>query len=208
MDAEVISLTETFSADDYVINIIRRAVSNQQNILIDNPQHGRVTILSSAGEYLTDLENLKLFCQLPASAFKITVLNEGKVSNFKTSIGRNIDELLWAAGFYASDGRLMNNAKWDDVLELCVWPNFTRIPMAISFLRIASLLSKHPTSIERVIADLKIPRTDAYQFYSAALCAGSISVNSNQKKNQTEQHFKPHRNNALLSLLLNKIVNI
>ncbi len=206
MEAEVISLTESFSPDDYVINIIRRAISHDQNILIDNPNHGRITVLSSAGEYLTDLENLKAFCQLPSSSFKVTVLSEDKVKSFKTSIGRNIDELLWSAGFYASEGRLLEGSKWDDVLELCHWPNFTRVPMSFNFLRIASLLSKHPTSIERVIADLKIPRDEAYRFYCAARCAGSIRVNNDDI--QINDHFKPHRNNALLSLLLSKIANI
>ncbi len=205
MEAEVFSLTDSFSADDYVINIIRRAVSNNQNILIDNPNHGRVTVLASAGEYLTDLENLKSFCQLPASSFKITVLNEDKAKNFKTSIGRNIDELLWCAGFYASEGRLLDDGKWDDVLELSHWPNFTRIPMSFNFLRIASLLSKHPTSVERIIVNLKIPREEVYQFYCAARCSGAIRINNSPA---TEAQFKPHRNNALLSLLLNKIVNI
>jgi len=206
MEAEVISLTESFSPDDYVINIIRRAVSNSQNILIDNPNHGRVTVLSSAGEYLTDLEKLKSFCQLPAGSFKVTVLNDSKIENYKTVIGRNIDELLWAAGFYASEGRLIEGSKWDDVLELCHWPNFTRIPMSINFLRIASLLSKHSSSIERIIVDLKIPRDEAYRFYCAARCAGAIRIVNND--NHIEANFKPHRNNALLSLLLNKIASI
>jgi len=206
MEAEVISLTESFSPNDYVINIIRRGVSNNQNILIDNPNHGRVTVLSSVGEYLTDLENLKSFCQLPAASFKVTVLNNNKINDFKTSIGRNIDELLWCAGFYASEGRLLDDGKWDDVLELSHWPNFTRVPMNFNFLRIAALLSKQPTPIERIIADLKIPRDEAYRFYCAARCAGAIHVNN--KDAQPEVRFKPHRNNALLSLLLNKITNI
>jgi len=206
MEAEVISLTDSFSPNDYIINIIRRAVTNNQNILIDNPSHGRITVLSSAGEYLTDLESLQLFCQLPASSFKVTVLNNNKVDSFKTSIGRNIDELLWCAGFYASEGRLLDDGKWDDVLELCHWPNFTRIPMSFNFLRIASLLSKHPTSIERIIVDLKIPRDEAYQFYCAARCAGAIIISN--KNSQNEKHFKPHHNNALLSLLFNKITSI
>jgi len=206
MEAEVIALTESFSPDDYVINIIRRALSNSQNILIDNPNHGRVIVLGCTGEYFTDLENLQSFCQLPSYSFKITVLNEEKTEKYRTSIGRNIDELLWMSGFYASEGRLIEGGKWDDVLELCHWPNFTRIPMSINFLRIASLLSQNATSIEHVIVTLKIPRSEVYQFYCAAHCSGAIKVISDT--NLKEPVLKPHRNNALLSILLKKIANI
>lgn len=206
MEAEVISLTESFSPDDYVINIIRRAVSNKQNILIDNPNHGRVTVLGGNGEYFTDLEHLKSFCQLPANAFKVTVLNDEKSRSYNNTVGRDIDELLWMAGFYASDGRLIAGGKWDDVMELCHWPNFTRIPMSINFLRIASLLSQSATSIEYVIATLKISRDDVYRFYCAARCAGAIRIINSE--NRKEPVLTPHRNNALLRLLLNRIANI
>jgi len=206
MEAEIIDLTESFSPDDYVINIIRRAVSNSQNILIDNPNHGRVIVLGNTGEYYTDLENLQSFCQLPSNSFKVTVLNEEKIDRYKTSIGRNIDELLWMSGFYASEGRLIEGGKWDDVLELCHWPNFTRIPMSINFLRITSLLSRSATSIEHVIVTLKIPRNEVYQFYCAAHCSGVIQVNNGT--NLSKPILKPHRNNALLSVLLKKIANL
>jgi len=206
MEAEIIDLTESFSPDDYVINIIRRAVSNSQNILIDNPSHGRVIVLGNTGEYYTDLENLQSFCQLPSNSFKVTVLNEEKTDRYKTSIGRNIDELLWMSGFYASEGRLIEGGKWDDVLELCHWPNFTRIPMSINFLRIASLLSRSATSIEHVIVTLKIPRNEVYQFYCAAHCSGVIQVNNDTSLSRPV--LKPHRNNALLSILLKKIASL
>jgi len=54
MKVEKASLTETFSADKYLVNIIRRAVSNSQNIHINRPQHGHITVLANDGEYFAD----------------------------------------------------------------------------------------------------------------------------------------------------------
>lgn len=205
MQAEKYSLAETLSPDDYVINIIRRAVINSQNILIDAQHHGRITLISSDGEYFADIEYPQSFFTLPASRFKVTVLNDDKIKHFKTSVGRNIDELLWQAGYYASDGRLLEGSNWNDVLELNSWPNFTRIPTSPSFLRLAALLAKQATSIEVSISSLHIKREEAYQFYAAASCSGLVNVVNHPPR---ELNLKPHRNHALLGLLLEKIAHI
>ena len=205
MEAENFLLSETFSPDDYVINIIKRAISNSQNILIDSVRSGRITVLSKDGEYFSDVDDMETFCNLPASAFKITVLSDEKIKDFKTGFGRNIDELMWQAGFYASNGRLMDGCCWDDVIELCYWPNFTRIPTTKNSMRLAALLTRHPTSIEYTLRLLKVDRSEAYQFYSAARCAGFARA---LNRTPEEPSLKPHRNQALLGLLLEKISGI
>lgn len=205
MEAESLYLTDSFLPEDYLVNIVRRAVLNSQSILIEAPNHGRITLLSADGEYFTDIENMSEFCRLPAADFKITVLDAAKIKTYKTGIGRNLDELLWQVGFHASGGRLMEGCMWNDVLELSNWPNFTRIPARTSFLRIASLLSKQATSLEYCISLLKISRQEAYQFYTAAACAGAVRVVNRAPR---QVNLKPHRNQALLGLLLEKIAQI
>jgi len=195
-------LFQNFSPDDYVINLLRRGIANAQDVCIYVPSVGGVTILSESGEYFTDIVNLNKFCQCHAKDFKIKVFDDSKVKSYKYSVGRNVDELMWQAGFYASAGRLMEGCNWDDVLELDHWPNFTRLPITANTLRIASLLSHQATSIEYIITCLRISREEAYQFYSAARCAGLVRVVNRSAK---EPSLKPHRNQALLSLLLKKI---
>jgi len=205
MEIESAYLTDTFSPEEYLINIVRRAVLNSQNILIDTPNHGHITLFSSDGEYFSDVENPEEFCRLPASSFKVTVLNEAKLKAYKTGIGRNLDELLWQVGFYASNGRLMEGCMWNDVVELSHWPNFTRVPVRPSFLRLAAILAKQATSLEYCITLLKISRQEAYQFYTAAISAGAVRVVNRPPK---QLNLKPHRNQALLGLLLEKIAQI
>jgi len=137
--------------------------------------------------------------------FKVTVLNEKKLQNYKTGIGRNIDELLWQAGYHASGGRLMEGCNWNDVVKLNYWPNFTRLPTTPNCLRIAALLASQPTTIEYTILSLKVKRKEIYQFYCAARCSGAISTVNEIAK---EPVLKPHRSNALISLLLSKISSI
>ena len=80
MEAESFSLSESFSPDEYVINIIRRGVLNSQNILIDTPSDGRITLLSGDGEYFSEVEDMQRFCNLPSSLFKVSVFNDEKIN--------------------------------------------------------------------------------------------------------------------------------
>lgn len=196
---------DVFSANDYLINIIKRAVNNAQNIHVSLPGSGSITILSSIGQYFDNTDDIKRFCMTPASEYKVTVLNKNDSNSDPDNTGRNIDELMWIAGFYASNGRLMDGCFRDDVVELMHWPNLTRLPSTPNTMRLASLLSNHPTSITLAQRFLRIDKAEAYQFYTAARCAGlARAVNRTPK----EPPLKPHRNQALLGLLLNKIARI
>ncbi|VAW56405.1 hypothetical protein MNBD_GAMMA07-2749 [hydrothermal vent metagenome] len=207
MQAEIDALIETFSADEYIINIIRRAMTNAQDIMIESKSHGYIIILAKEAEYFAKVDNLPEFCNMSAKSLKITVLNEKKLNEYKTGIGRNIDELLWQAGYYASNGRLLEGCFWNDVIKLNYWPNFTRLPMTPNSLRIAALLAVHPVTIEHTILVLKVKREEVYQFYCASLCAGAVSTIKGNGDAPIPS-LKPHRRNALLGLLLSKIASI
>ena len=197
--------TDFFSPDDFLINTVKRAIKNLQNIHVECTGVGELIVLSTEGEYFCDMEDVKSLCMADAKNFKVTILDKTFRSIKSNYVGRNIDELMWMAGFYASGGRLMEGCYRDDVVELTFWPNFTRIPYTENSMRIAALLSSHPTSIALAHRFLRITKEEAYQFYTAARCAGIVrAVN----RTPEEPALKPHRNQALLSLLLNKIARI
>jgi len=198
-----ISEDQTFSADDYLINIVKRAVNNRQNIHISLKGNGSITVLPSIGEYFNNTEDLEAFCATEATWFKVSVL--GEKDSVTDDTGRNIDELMWMSGFYASSGRLLEGCLRHDVVELMHWPNLTRLPGTENSMRIASLLSSCPTSITLARHFLKVDKEEIYQFYSAAHCAGLARAVNRVAK---EPVLKPHRNQALLGLLLQKISRI
>ena len=196
---------DLFSPDDYLITVVKRAVSNSQNIHVDGGELGEITILSSEGEYFCNQNDLEGLCKAGPGSLKVKILDKASRNSNTNYIGRNIDELMWNAGFYASDGRLMEGCYRDDVVEIMFWPNFTRIPFTPNSMRLASLLSSHPTSMALAHRFLRIDKEEAYQFYTAARCAGlARAVN----RAPEEPPLKPHRNQALLGLLLNKIARI
>lgn len=191
-----------FDPDDYLINIVRRATAHGQNLHVFAEGLGDILVLSERGEYFATVRDMAAFCRTPAKALRVIADPRGPLPN---TTGRNIDELMWQAGFHASQGRLMLGCYRDDVVELRYWPNFTRLPLTPNAFRITALLAQHPTSVTLAARLLKLEREELYQYYSAARCAGlARAVN----RKPEEPKFTPHRNQTLLAALLKKIAGI
>jgi hypothetical protein len=206
--APMISDTEVayFSPEDFIITPIRRAMANSQDVRIRHPGSGNLFVCTTRGEYFFQGEQIQGCLSAPASSFEIKVLDQADVSRPPpNTIGRNIDELMWMAAFYASRGRLMKGCFRDDVVQIRHWPNFSRLPMTPNAMRITALLARHPTSITLAQRLLKIEAAEIYQFYSAARCAGLAHVLNRKPE---EPILKPHRNQALLGMLLSKIAGL
>ena len=211
MSATVVTSTETgnsdyFQPDSYVINIIRRAVANQQCVRVGSPDAGTLLLLPKRGEYIAEMKDPARFFVTPAKQFQVDVMEtEPTALPRGLAHGRNIDELMWKAAFHASGGRLMDGCRRDDVVQFRHWPNLSRLPATPNTMRIVALLTRHPTSITLARHLLKVDAAEMYQVYSAAHCAGIAHV-LNRKPD--DPVLKPHRNQALLGMLLNKIAGL
>ncbi len=194
---------EYFSPEDYLINLLRRATANGQDLLIELDNVGEIILLSSRGEYFGFATDMAEFCTVSPDRYLVTIMGAGhQRMPGPGSVGRNIDELMWIAAFHASKGRLMEGCFRDDVVELSYWPNLTRLPLTENSARIAALLNRHPTSITFAARLLKVDMPEMYQFYSAARCAGlARAIN----RTPEEPKLEPHRNQTLLSALLAKV---
>ncbi len=197
---------EYFSPEEYLINMLRRATANGQDLLIELDNVGEIILLSSRGEYFGFATDMAEFCTAPVDRYQVTIMDAAhKRMPGETAIGRNIDELMWMSAFHASKGRLMDGCFRDDVVELTYWPNLTRLPLTANTPRIAALLNRHPTSITFAARLLKVDMKEMYQFYSAARCAGlARAIN----RTPEEPKLEPHRNQSLLSALLAKVASL
>ncbi len=197
---------EYFNPEEYLIDTLRRATANQQDIHLEVEGLGELVMLSERGEYFAYLVDMEAFLTAPLAQSRLTILEKGdhRIPD-ATTVGRNIDELMWQAAFYASSGRLMEGCYRDDVVELEYWPNLSRLPHGPNATRIAALLSRHPTSIFFATRLLKVEAAEMYQFYSAARLAGLARPINRAPQ---EPKLEPHRNQSLLSSLLKKIAGL
>jgi hypothetical protein len=197
---------EYFDPGHHLIDIVRRATANRQDIIVSAEGVGHLILLSTRGEYFPSVSDLALFCKVPADRFKVEVLKQGDGRLPAAGyIGSNIDELMWCAAFHVSEGRLMEGCYRDDVVQLSVWPNLTRLPRTPNSIRLSALFTRYPTSITFAGRMLGIDRAEMFQFYSAARCAGFARALNRKPE---EPALQPHRNKSLLSLLLGKIADL
>lgn len=201
-----LSEVEYFNPDETIITALKRAVSNNQDLLLRLEQHNELVLLGSRGEYFSHLTDEKRFFTSPVDEIDITILGKGDKRSPSTElVGRSVDELLWRAAYYASEGRLMQGCYPADMVEIAYWPNLTRLPHTSNTGRIIALLSRHPAPVAFVARLLKIPAEEIYQCYSAARCAG-LARPINRKFE--EPTLEPHRHRSLISSLMKKLSSL
>jgi len=195
-----------FDPDETLITVVKRALDNEQDILIELGGIGELLLLASKGEYYSDLKDEQSFYCSSVDDVEITLLSQDnwRVHSHHSS-GRNCDELLWKAAFYSSKGRLLQGCYPVDMVELTYWPNLSRLPHTANTPRIAALLSRHSTTIAFAARLLRLSPEEVYQFYSAAYCCGAARpVN----RTPEEPKLEPHRHQTLLSALLKRISDL
>ncbi|MBI3479913.1 MAG: hypothetical protein HY016_06100 [Nitrosomonadales bacterium] len=200
------SAETVFSAADYFLGIAQRIASSRDNTRVVLPGKGEVSLFPARKEYSANISNMAEFCLAPATQFEVVALGD---TAQPPGSGKHIGELLWHAGFHASQGRLLEGTSRYDVVQFRRWPNLTRLPMTQNTARICALLTRHPTTIMLVHRQLGISKEEVYHIYSAAHSAGIASpVSRNpQAPDETAQTGSPEpaQERSLLRSLFAKI---
>ncbi len=192
-----------FDPEETLIHTLRRAIANRQDVVVAQPGVGEIYLLPARGECHVSIRDAIKFYGASPDDVEVRCLNPAEIDAVtRKGHGRNLDEIMWRAGYYASKGRLIKGCFRDDVVELRHWPNLTRIPSTPNSMAIAALLTRHPTSVMFAGRLLKVPASEMYQFYTAAHCAGLARV-LNRKPEMP--NLPPHKNRSLLSQLLSRI---
>ena len=186
-------------------------MAEKQATLIYAAGIGAVAVIPDLGDYFTELsdDELAAFCRVPATGFTAKRLGDASRNQLlgQGISGRNIEELKWQAAYHASQGRLMKGCGRDDVVLLKSWPNLTRLPAMANGVRIAALLTRHPTTVSLAHRLLKIPVAEMNEFYSAAAAAG-LAIAVNRKPEHPQQEIQPHRQRGLLGAIFERVMGL
>jgi hypothetical protein len=217
---KAIAVVSSFSPTDYLIGIIKDAELTHHNVLVTLPGKGKIAILAEHGEYHTDVpdSDMEEFCQASATLFQTSRLASKDVASLRdSSTAKHIKNLLWLAGFHASQGRLVESRSSSDtvheydVIQFTQWPNLSRLPTTPNTMRIFALLMRHPSAIMLIHRKLRIQPQEVYQVYSAACAAGFVSVVSNhmgQAENDASEQAQSVQARSLLGSLFAKIAGL
>lgn len=199
---------DKFDPNQYLLGIVQKAIAKQNDIVINHDKYGDLFVLTVAGEYHTDISDLADLCQIDSSELNIRKLSDKEVMVIASEkgIGRNIDELMWQAAYFASNGRLMKGLNNDDVVHMKHWPNLSRLPCNYNSYQMAAMLTRHPTTIIFAHRVLKVPQNEINQFYSAAYCAGLAEMLNTPPVELSE--VAESKEGTLLSRIIGRIASI
>jgi len=165
----------SFSAQEYFLGITQQIMESRENAHVVLPGKGEVYLFPRSNEYHANVPDMEEFCLTPASQFKVTVLGDAR-GEVAQGAGRHVSDLLWQAAFHASSGRLIESCSIFNIVQFLRWPNLTRLPKTPNIMRICALLTRYPMTIMLVHRKLGIEKSELYQVYSAAYCAGLTDV--------------------------------
>jgi len=164
-----------FSAGDYFLGLAQEAIASGKSTKIALPGKGEVSIFPAHREFVANITDEAEFFQAPAEQFQSTPIGDAPPPA-TTARRRHTSELLWLAAFHASKGRLVEGISRFDVVKFRQWPNLPKLTKSQNTERICALLTRHPTTIQLVHRQLGIGKDEINQVYSAAHCAGIVSV--------------------------------
>jgi hypothetical protein len=198
-----------FPAADYFLGIAQRIISSGANTQIVLEGKGEVTLYPARREYSATIPDMAEFFKAPAAQFKVTPLT----GNTAPQNPRHIGELLWQAGFHASEGRMVEGTSKYDVVQFRHWPNLPHLPKTANTARICALLTRHPMTIMLVHRQLGIEKDEVYRVYSAAHSAGLTSMVSQNPQAlgdtpKNELPEPPPERTGLFRSLLSKVAGL
>ncbi len=140
---------EKFNPQDYLLGALQKAAARAKDVIVSHADFGELVILTERGEYHAKASDMAGFCRAPSSDLSVRDMapDESIDASLTSEIGRNLDELMWMAGYYAAQGRLMEGLNLDDVVTIKHWPNLTRLPNNFNSFQMAAMLTRHPTTI-------------------------------------------------------------
>lgn len=197
-----------FVASDYLLGIVQRVVASGENTRVTLAGNGQIFLYPARNAYCGSIADMAGFCQAPAAEFETSPLGPAAAPGKAT---KSIEELMWEAAFYASNGRLIKGCSKYDVVKFRRWPNLSRLPQSPNTMRICALLTRHPTTIMLTHRRLGAEKEEIYQTYSAAYSAGLVRmVSRNPQATTGPDSAEPAEGNpasqrSLLRALLAKI---
>lgn len=199
---------EKFDPQEYLLGMLQKAVARKKDITVNHDDLGELVVLTEMGEYHSDISDFQSFCRASSSELKVSELSakEANAITQEKGIGRNIDELMWQAGYFAAQGRLMDGLSLSDVVHMKHWPNLTRLPNNFNTFQMTAMLTKHPTTIMFAHRVLKVPEKEICEFYTAAYCAGLAEMLNAPPVELSE--VAESKEGTLLSRIIGRIANL
>lgn len=196
---------EPASQDETLFTTLIYAKEKQKLLCLTLPDLTKLYINGQSKTFMSesDINHLKKFAPTPLSEIKLSNIDE---AHFSAETRKKpiyaLHRLLWTSGIYGSEGRLLSGHTMDRPVKLRAWPNFTRNDFLPQHLKMAAIIARRPTTLEQLVKQTGIARSDIINFYNAAYAVDLIEISDSSEINdKTENMQTPALSQARQGLL-------
>ncbi|MDR9435234.1 MAG: hypothetical protein RI563_00035 [Thiohalophilus sp.] len=183
---------EPASQDETLFTTLIYAKEKQKLLCLTLPDLTKLYINGQSNTFISenDINHLKKFAPTALSEIKLSNIDE---AHFSAETRKKpiyaLHRLLWTSGIYGSEGRLLSGHTMDRPVKLRAWPNFTRNDFLPQHLKMAAIIARRPTTLEQLVKQTGIARSDIINFYNAAYAVDLIEVSETRKIDDNTEHL-------------------
>lgn len=176
--------SEPASQNETLFTTLIYAKEKQKLLCLTLPDLTKLYVNGQSKTFMADddINHLKKFAPIPLSEIKLSNIDEEHFSaeTRKKPISA-LHRLLWTAGIYGSEGKLLAGHTMDRPVKLRAWPNFTRNDFLPQHLKMAAIIARRPTSLEQLVKQTGIAQSDIINFYNAAYAVDLIEISDSSE---------------------------
>ena len=144
--------------------------------IIEHPSAGAIHLSPGHGSFTLNHGDIRSLSGLADAEYRVRTTAGPWPPEGANGEARPREELLWNIGHAVAGGRLAEGLSPTGVFRLVAWPNVTRLPVGEHGLRITALLARAPTSIPVAGRLTGAPRSELFEYLTAAHAAGFLEV--------------------------------
>jgi len=202
-----------YDPNHYLQSFFERAVVVSQQF-----EHGGILIEGLYIPIVLLYQQNKIFCTCQSSDNKLrtmtllplshghlrmTTLNETELEKYISKhhlLSQPLDNFLWQIALWTARGRVPKGTDLHKPVVLLHWPNFTRLIVTPSALKISALWMENPCSLLETSKILEIPQRYVFTFFSAASTLKLAFVDRRLKSRVSERQASVQTPNVKRSL--------
>ncbi len=116
-----------------------------------------------------------------------------------------LKNVLWSAALHNSQGKLIDEHELDTLVQLKAWPNLSRLEFNANHMKLASLMTVRPITLQDVEKKTKLSRDAVIAFYNAAYVTDLMLVCPTSIPEITHKRVAQPAKNSLLNKIAQRL---
>ncbi|MDQ7091956.1 MAG: hypothetical protein Q9M50_15205 [Methylococcales bacterium] len=168
---------ECFVPKDYFLGIIQKCIQTGEIYHCQTTCNIDIFLYPQQKSYFCQLkisELTRLFLMSPED-IDVKIISETILNQSVKKIGRMpLNDLLWYSTIIPSQGRLMENHKNNNIVNLKFWPDISYITTSKNYLAITSFMNRNAVDLNKIADHTEKKLTDVINFHNACDMLGLI----------------------------------